>query len=274
MLLVALTACTSSSQTSEERRAEAARADSSAAGYDVGRAANAQPSSGPVAGPSRDSTSDSTRRGAPPASGATVTPPAPQTGPTVSTPASVVSLPPRGGGAATPRDTSGRGVGAGRAGAGGGATTAELPPLDPALEPNYLTYDVAKKTANFQLATGNELGSQVSFNGARRGGRTLTIPVGWRVGIEFTNRDPDLPHSAAVVAGVEPLPEQLPSPAFPQAQTVKIEEGLLEGDSDQMSFVADRAGRYLIACGVQGHAQRGQWILLEVSGTATVPTYR
>ncbi len=266
MLLVALTACTPSSQTTAERRAEAARADSSAAGYDVTRAPVAAAPSGPSGGPPSASASDSTRRATQPAPGSATLPTVPA-GPVVTPP---VSTPSRGGGTPVQQPNTG-GRGGGRS---GGSAPPDLPPLDPALEGNYLTYDGAKKNASFQLAAGTELGSQVSFNGARRGARTLTVPVGWRVGIEFTNRDSDLPHSAAIVAGFEPLPEQLPPAAFPQAQTVKIEEGLLEGDSDEITFVADRAGRYLIACGVQGHAQRGQWIVLEVSSTATVPTYR
>jgi hypothetical protein len=146
--------------------------------------------------------------------------------------------------------------------------------MDPAVEATFLTFDSTKKTLVFQLAAGNELEDQVSFNGVRRGARSLVVPVGWRVLIEFTNRDAKLPHSAAIVAGFEPLPEELPPAAFPQAQTMRVEEGLLEGDSDEISFVADRAGRYLIACGVLGHAQRGQWIVLDVSPTATVPRYR
>jgi hypothetical protein len=149
-----------------------------------------------------------------------------------------------------------------------------LPPLDPEVAATFLVVDTAKKVATFQLAAGNELTNQVSFNGARRGGRILIVPVGWRLVIEFANRDTELPHSATVVAAVEPIPEQVPPPAFPHAQTVKIDEGLLEGDSDEIGFVVDRAGRYLIACGVLGHAQRGQWLVLEVSTTATVPTYR
>jgi hypothetical protein len=146
--------------------------------------------------------------------------------------------------------------------------------MDPAVEATFLTFDEAKKTAVFQLGAGNELENQVSFNGVRRGGRTLTIPIDWHVQIEFTNRDSDLPHSVVVVASTEPIPEQLPPPAFPQAQTMKVAEGLLEGDSDDITFVASRAGRYLITCGVEGHAQRGQWLILDVSSTATLPTYR
>ena len=261
-----LTACSPSPKTSAERRAEAARADSSAAGYDVGP----RPAGSSLAhAPKVDSTSDSTKHGSATAAtgaagrGNVVVPQPIATVPRVAT--QPVQRP-----AVTVVDSARgqRGRGGSRSGDPG------LPPLDPAVEAMFLVFDTAKKAATFQLAAGNEIVNQVSFNGARRGGRILTVPVGWRLGIEFTNRDAELPHSATIVAGFEPIPEQLPPPAFPHAQTIKVEEGLLEGDSDEIIFVADRAGRYLIACGVLGHAQRGQWIVLEVSATAAVPTYR
>ena len=126
----------------------------------------------------------------------------------------------------------------------------------------------------FQLAAGDEIRELVSFNGAREGGRTLTVPHGWRVTIAFANRDPQLPHSATIVDVTGPVPEELPEPVFVRAQTVRVAEGLLEGDADEITFAADRVGRYLIACGVLGHAQRGQWITLSVSTTAVRPTYR
>lgn len=268
MLLAALAACTPNSQTAAERRAEAARADSSAAGYDVAVVG--------TQAPAPDSASDSTRQGSPGALGGAVTKPALQGGAVIPPP--IVTVPrvvtqPGHRPAVTVVDTT-----RGRRGRGGSPLgdprATGLPPLDPALEATFLAFDDVKKTATFQLAAGNELDNQISLNGAQRGERTLTVPVGWRVGIEFTNRDAELPHSATIVAGFEPIPEQLPLPAFPNARTDKVDEGLLEGDSDVISFVADRAGRYLIACGVLGHAQRGQWIVLQVSPTATVPTYR
>ena len=261
MLLALMAACTPSSQTAAERQAEAARADSSAAGYDVGAKDPATPSgSANTSAPNHPP--DSTKHavaGGPPSTvaaapiGATprpVTPP-PQRPPTVA-------------------DTSGGRQG----GRGSPAAVNALPPIDPALEATFLVFDTLKKSATFQLTAGTEIPDHVSFNGARRGERVLTIPVGWRIGIEFTNRDAELPHSATIVAVLEPVPEQLPLPAFPQAQTAKVDAGLLEGDSDEISFVADRAGRYMIACGVMGHAEHGQWIVLEVSSTARVPTYR
>jgi len=102
----------------------------------------------------------------------------------------------------------------------------------------------------------------------------FTVPLGWRVTIVFANRDPQLPHSATIVAVTGAIPEQLSEPIFPHAQTMRVEEGLLEGDVDEILFTADRVGRYLLACGVLGHAQRGQWLALDVSTTALVPRYR
>ncbi len=256
ILLAALIACRPSSQTAAERRAAAARADSSAAGYEVGVVSAPTPDT--TVSATLDSTQGATTVG-PGSKGGTVAPT-----PTILVP-STKPVPRQ---VVTVADTS-------RSRRGGGSSpSAGLPPLDPAVEATFLAFDTLKKTATFQLAAGTEILDQVSFNGVRRGARVLTVPVGWRLGIEFTNRDAELPHSAMVVADSQPIPEQLPLPAFPQAQTVKVEEGLLEGDSDEIRFLADRVGRYLIACGVMRHAQRGQWLVLEVSASATVPTYR
>ncbi len=149
-----------------------------------------------------------------------------------------------------------------------------LPPLSPGVEATFLAYDSVRKTVTFQLDAGDEIPAQVSFNGVRRGARTLTVPLGWRVTIEFANLDPQLPHSATVIAAAGTIPEELPEAAFPRAQTVRLGEGLLEGDSDEIVFVADRAGRYILACGVLGHAQRGQWITFDVATSASTPRYR
>jgi hypothetical protein len=126
----------------------------------------------------------------------------------------------------------------------------------------------------FQLAAGDEIPGRVSFNGSTQGVRVLTIPRGWTVTIDFANRDAAFPHSAVVVAGPGAIPEELPPAAFLGAETVRVQEGLLDGSTDDLTFVADREGRYLLACGVFGHAQRGQWISLVVSASAVVPSYR
>ncbi len=273
MLLALVTACSPSTQTAAERAAAAARADSSAAGYEVGPStmpgiATAGPDSTPK-GPGSPTRSgpDSAASGQPARSA--LEPPQPDSVKISGNAMGSTSNPANGLGGS-------RGSGAPGSPTGGGSPREipAFPPLDPALEHNYIAYDTARKTVTFQLAAGDEIRDQVSFNGAQRGGRSFTVPLGWRVTIAFANRDPDLPHSATIVDVSGAVPEELPPPVFPRAHTVRMAEGLLEGDADEVLFTADRVGRYLIACGVLGHAQRGQWITLDVSTTATTPTYR
>lgn len=269
ILLAVATACSSSSQTAAERAAEAARSDSSAAGYDVGPLSTAGPSTRPTpdTAPAPPSSRDSAASIGP--GGVTSIGSAPAADTSRRTAATTDT------GSRTVAGRGGpRGTGSGGTGQRRDSGTTVLPPLDPALEPDFIAYDTARKTVTFQLAAGDEIQDQVSFNGVQRGRHTLTVPLGWRVVVAFANRDPQLPHSATIVDVVGAVPEQLPEPVFTRAQTVRMEEGLLEGDADEMTFVADRVGRFLIACGVIGHAQRGQWITLNVSTTATRPTYR
>lgn len=274
ILLVVVSACSPDTQTAAERAAAAARADSSAAGYEVGPATSVTTGALPLppdSAPKPSATGPGHGVGGQGVTGS----PQPLPVDTVKTPVIAAG----GGNVAT--------SGGGRSGTSGGrgsvSTTGRgarqdsgttIPPLDPALEPNYIAYDTALKTVTFQLAAGDEIREQVSFNASQRGGRILTVPLGWRVTIAFVNRDPDLPHSATVVDVSGPIPEELPEPVFLRAQTVRMTEGLLEGDADEVLFTADRVGRYMIACGVLGHAQRGQWLTLEVSTTAPRPTYR
>jgi sulfocyanin len=139
----------------------------------------------------------------------------------------------------------------------------------------YLSYDPATHVATLRLAAGTiSAGDGLDFNGSRSGAVTFTVPRGWRVDVAFQNSDDELPHSAVVIADIEPIPQELPDPAFPGAATPQASDGTPEESSDQMTFQATTAGRYLIACGVPGHAQGGQWIVLLVSPTATVPSYK
>ena len=272
-LLVMLGACTPDMRSDAERSADAARADSSAAGYDVGPAA-----------PDRHLASASSGSGAPRVDSAAHRLPAPGSrtagdGGAAASPAADTNAatsraagPATSGAATGPGAQQGPPIGPTRSSPDSAASV--LPPLSAAAEATFLAFDTTRRTATFQLAAGDEVPEQVSFNGSRRGRRTLTVPLGWRLTIAFANRDPDLPHSATIVEVTAAVPEQLPAAAFDNGQTVRLTDGLLEGDSDEISFVADRAGRYLIACGVLGHAQRGQWIAFEISPTATVPRYR
>ena len=263
-LLVSVTSsCTGESRSEPERLAEAARADSSAAGYDVG-----------ASGPSESRSPRSVVASGPPAAvaprsqGRSVGLPDTTSMQQVIIPPIVATVPLRGG-------QPGRQPGAivDTSPTGSDSLHGE-PRVPPVREADFLTYVARRRALTFQLAAGDTIPGRVSFNGSTQGVRVLTVPRGWTVTIKFVNRDPAFPHSAVVVSLPGAIPETLPAAAFPGARTVRVQEGLLDGSADELTFVAARSGRYLLACGVFGHAQRGQWLSLVVSAAATVPSYR
>ena len=139
----------------------------------------------------------------------------------------------------------------------------------------FLTYDAGSRTVSVQLIAGyNGVNGSLNYNGAIRGQRTVAIPLGWHVHVTVSNRDSDLQHSAIVVHEVLPPPLELTTPAFDGAALPRLDEGLQEDETGTMDFVADRAGRYMLACGVPGHAQSGLWLRLVVARGLTVPDYR
>ena len=102
---------------------------------------------------------------------------------------------------------------------------------------------------------------------------TLTVPTNWTVVIRFTNKDPNLPHSAEVVDTAKPMPAgPVEPPALPRAETRRLMQGLGAGEADSMQFVATKPGAYMIFCGVPGHGLAGMWVRFKVSATEKRPT--
>ena len=142
-------------------------------------------------------------------------------------------------------------------------------PIDAA----WLTADTATNTATFELIAGlTGLNGALNFNGLRDGWLTLTVPLRWTVVMHFRNHDGMLPHSAVVIPDATPLPTAPVSPAFDRAFTVQLTEGIPPNGTDDVRFIADKGGVYLIFCGVPGHGAAGMWIRLEVSGSVRTPT--
>lgn len=270
----------------EASLAEAARADSSAAGYNVG----AQP----AAVTARvDSVRDTTHAGAQQVAGGSQQQPA------------GANAPNAGGGASSPRTGGSTGSGAGGSGiaATNGAkpapadtvrkvaagtklpnATASKPVVDSVRTPvpagpvrvnEFLTYDAGSRTVSLQLVAGyNGLNGSLNYNGATSGSHGLAVPVGWRIHIAVANRDSDLQHSAIVLREVLPPPIEPTEPAFSGAALPELGEGLQDGDTGTLDFVADHPGQFMIACGVPGHAQAGMWLKLTVTKGLAAPTYR
>jgi len=144
----------------------------------------------------------------------------------------------------------------------------------PRIDTTWLATDVPSKTVQFQLIAGfSGLNGALNFNGFGDGGLTLTVPAGWEVVIHFLNHDGMLPHSAVVIPD-GPVPVTAGLPAFSQAVTFRLQEGLTWTEHDDMKFVADTAGSYLIICGVPGHAVAGMWIHFVVDAGVEHPTLR
>jgi sulfocyanin len=135
------------------------------------------------------------------------------------------------------------------------------------IDNSWLAVDSATKTATFQLTSGlTQLNGGLNFNGFNDGKLALTVPVGWNVVIHFTNKDPNLPHSAEVVDTTKPMPAgPVETPAFAHAMTGKLMTGVASNESDSMRFVANKPGSYMIFCAVPGHGLAGMWIRLQVS---------
>ena len=149
------------------------------------------------------------------------------------------------------------------------------PRIDPANVAAALEWDAASKTARLPMVSGvgNVLGGW-NFNGHANGTLIFTVPVGAKVEMSYYNDDV-VPHSLGVVTGSPTSVPSAPSaPAFPNAVTIKFEQGLMTGEKDMVRFTASKAGTYLIVCGVAGHAASGMWVVFVVSRSATAASVR
>ena len=249
--------------------AEAARADSSAAGYEVWVRTEttattiAAASGAPLHGDTSAQAAKTT-----PTRAAVMAAPTPTTG--AQAPASIAhATPPRDNArAANPRTVPNVSA---RPAAGDSAPL----PDGPVRVNEFLTYDRRSRTVSLQLIAGyNGLNGSLNYNGATNGTHGLDVPTGWRIHVAVTNRDSDLQHSAIVVQKVLPPPIEPTEPAFAAAALPQLDEWLNEDETGTLDFVADRAGQYMIACGVPGHAQAGMWLQLSVANGIKVPGYR
>jgi sulfocyanin len=139
-------------------------------------------------------------------------------------------------------------------------------------DPAWLKSDSTKKSLEFAVVAGlTGLNGGMNFDGAKDGGLTLTVPLGWTVELEVKNNDQTLPHSVEVIRDSQPVPSGPVAPAFAHAETSNISQGLAADQKQDVRFLANRPGSYLIFCAVPGHGAAGMWIRLIVSAAAARP---
>jgi sulfocyanin len=115
-------------------------------------------------------------------------------------------------------------------------------------------------------------GGGFDFNGAAKGKLTVTVPLGDKVNVVFTNKA-SLPHSAQIVAFSKNPPSATVPDAFKGANSPNPNTGGLVGKATQkFSFTANKAGSYLLICAIPGHAAAGMWDNFVVSKTAKTAT--
>jgi hypothetical protein len=147
---------------------------------------------------------------------------------------------------------------------------AAITPAATPSSPDWLAIDSANKTATLTLEVSSlPSASSALVNGYRNGEARIVVPVGWTVQWNWRNADTASPHSLVVMVQREKLPLEGGRPAFSNAMTRMVTEGLPPGQTDQTTFVAEEAGWYWLMCGVPGHALAGEWIELRVDPEAT-----
>ncbi len=130
------------------------------------------------------------------------------------------------------------------------------------------------KTVEVTLVAGKTTANaSFNFNGYSKGALTITVPVGWKVVIQYANASA-LRHSLDVIPYTGTQPDSAPPPSFPGASTKDLVDGVGVGKQETITFVAAKAGTYEFLCGVLGHAQAGMWDYLVVSPTATAPSVK
>ena len=126
-----------------------------------------------------------------------------------------------------------------------------------------LEFDAGERTVWLRLVHAQtDANDGLNIDGRSRGAMTIVVPLGWRGEATTQNRDDQRPHSAVVIEG-EPHPGDALTPAFTGASTPRA-GGIVQGERGTLAFTASRLGRYAIACGVEGHAEGGEWITLRV----------
>ena len=142
------------------------------------------------------------------------------------------------------------------------------------IAPDWLSVDAESRKVSLYIVAGlTTANSAWNFNGYANGEMTITVPLDWQVEIRFTTRDANYAHSVGIVEIEEEIPisGDRAKIALPRAFSLQFSRGFLAPKEDVFGFKANRAGRFMVFCGVQGHAVSGMWDYFVVSEETTEP---
>lgn len=142
--------------------------------------------------------------------------------------------------------------------------------------PEWMSVDRAEKTVALDIAAGKtDANNHWNYNGLTNGEATIVVPEGYTVVIYFTNEDPNMMHSLAVLEPQETYPPAFeePKPVFAGAissNPTDMATATQPGGGEMITFIADKAGEYVLICLIPAHAVTGMWIGFSVSAEGKV----
>ena len=137
----------------------------------------------------------------------------------------------------------------------------------------WISYDAVSHTVTFKLVAGSKRAeNRFNFNGYTDGKATLVVPSKATVVLNFVNAD-SMPHSAAVIADGDPIPNTIERPTIAEAATKSLRQGLPRHVTEVVRFTAPANGSFRIVSGVPGEGRSGMWIRLRVDPTAKAPSW-
>lgn len=107
--------------------------------------------------------------------------------------------------------------------------------------------------------------SGFNFDGYGKGQLVFSVPVGWTVVVNYSNKG-QLPHSLAVVTSHTGTTVAFSGASLPVAD---LTSGLATGSTASFHFTPKTPGTYYLACLVYGHESLGMWDVLKVTAGGT-----
>jgi len=141
--------------------------------------------------------------------------------------------------------------------------------------PDWFQVDNDAQTVTIELVAGTTSANNYwNFHGLFGGRGGITVPEGYTVTLTLRNQDPNMGHSVGVGERMATWPNSFTqvTPIFEGAVTsnpTSMTESTLPGESETITFVADRAGDFALICYVVGHAASGMWLPFTVSADGT-----
>jgi sulfocyanin len=134
----------------------------------------------------------------------------------------------------------------------------------------WLKWNAKTHTASLTLtAAYNNALQGFNFNGYGNGKLAVTVPVGARVKVTFTNKAAGVTHSFVITPYKDRNSASSFPVAFAGASSPDASAGTAKGKTIRASFVAKKAGKYAIVCAVPGHVPAGMWDVFQVRKAAS-----